>query len=120
MKILIVDDSRVMRQMVARGLRQAGYAGHDMVEAADGLAGLRACIEHSPHLVLSDWSMPQMTGLELLTAVRARGERVPFAFITWERSTDVVARAEAAGAMAVIPKPFTADVLHDVLLPVLG
>lgn len=120
MKILIVDDSRVMRQIVTRSLRQAGYAGHHLVEASDGAEGLRAFARHRPDLVLSDWSMPGMSGLELLTSLRARGERVPFLFVTWERSADVLARADAAGALGVAPKPFTPDVLRDALRPVLG
>ena len=120
MKILIVDDSRVMRQIVTRALRQAGFTGHELVEATDGLGGLRAFNAEAPELILSDWSMPEMNGLELLTALRARGENVPFAFVTWERSTEVLARAEAAGAMAVIPKPFTAEAMRSVLHPVLG
>ena len=120
MKILIVDDSRVMRQIVTRSLRQAGFAGHDLVEAGDGPEGLRAFVLHNPDLVLSDWAMPEMSGLAMLTALRSRGEDVPFLFVTWERSPDVLSRAEAAGALGVVPKPFTADTLREALLPVLG
>jgi two-component system chemotaxis response regulator CheY len=120
MKILIVDDSRVMRQIVTRSLRQAGYTGHELVEAADGVEGLRAFALHDPELVLSDWAMPAMTGLEMLTALRARGDEVPFLFVTWERSPDVLSCAQAAGALGVVPKPFTADTLREALRPVLG
>ncbi|MDX6325121.1 MAG: two-component system, chemotaxis family, chemotaxis protein CheY [Nocardioidaceae bacterium] len=120
MKILIVDDSRVMRQIVVRSLRQAGHTGHELVEAGDGVEGLRAYAAHSPELVLSDWAMPEMSGLELLTALRSRGDDVPFLFVTWERSAEVLNRAEAAGALGVVPKPFTADLLREALRPVLG
>ena len=120
MKILIVDDSRVMRQIVTRSLRQAGYAGHELVEAGNGVEGLRAFVLHNPELVLSDWAMPEMSGLEMLTAVRSRGDDVPFLFVTWEQSPDVLALAAAAGALGVLPKPFTADTLREALQPVLG
>jgi two-component system, chemotaxis family, chemotaxis protein CheY len=120
MKILVVDDSRVMRQIVARSLRQAGYAGHEVVEAADGVEGLRAYDAQDPGLVLSDWTMPTMSGLEMLTALRARGEDVPCVFVTWERSPEVLSQAEAAGALGVVPKPFSADLLREALRPVLG
>jgi two-component system chemotaxis response regulator CheY len=120
MKILVVDDSRVMRQIVTRSLRQAGYAGHEVVEAADGVDGLRAFVLHDPELVLADWSMPQMSGLEMLTALRSRGDDVPFLFVTWERSDEVLSAAEAAGALGVVPKPFTTEALREALRPVLG
>jgi two-component system chemotaxis response regulator CheY len=120
MKILIVDDSRVMRQIVTRSLRQAGYTGHEVVEAVDGAEGLRACVRHGPGLVLADWTMPAMSGLEMLTALRARGDAVPCLFLTWERFPDVLSRAEAAGALGVVPKPFTSELLRDALRPVLG
>ncbi len=120
MKILIVDDSRVMRQIVSRTLRQAGYTGHDLVEAANGVEGLAAVTEHNPELVLSDWNMPEMSGIDMLAALRARGERVPFAFVTSEGSQTMVERAEAAGAMFVISKPFTAEGFREKLEPVLG
>ena len=120
MKILIVDDSRVMRQIVTRTLRQAGFTGHELVEAGNGVEGLAAVAEHAPQLVLSDWNMPEMNGIDLLGALRARGERVPFAFVTSEGSPDMVDRAQAAGAMFVITKPFTAESFREKLEPVIG
>ena len=120
MKILIVDDSRVMRQIVTRTLRQAGFEGHELVEAANGLEGLAAVTSHDPQLVLSDWNMPEMNGIDMLSALRARGQHVPFAFITSEGSAEMVDRAEAAGAMFVITKPFTPESFREKLQPVLG
>lgn len=119
-KILVVDDSRVMRQILTRSLRQAGYTGHELVEAGDGAEGLRAFVLHNPDLVLSDWAMPEMSGIEMVRALRSRGDEVPFLFVTWERSPDVLSRAEAAGALGVVPKPFTPDTLREALRPVLG
>lgn len=120
MKILIVDDSRVMRQIVTRTLRQAGFTGHELVEAGNGVEGLQAVAEHSPQLVLSDWNMPEMNGIDMLTTLRSQGQQVPFAFVTSEGSPEMVTRAEAAGAMFVITKPFTPEGFREKLEPVLG
>jgi two-component system chemotaxis response regulator CheY len=120
MKILIADDSRVMRAIVTRTLRQAGYAGHDLVEAGDGAEALALVRSEGPDLVLSDWNMPQMTGIELLQALRAGGTDVPFGFVTSEGSQEMRDRASAAGALFLIAKPFTAETFRDALDPVLS
>ncbi|MGN6088800.1 MAG: response regulator [Actinomycetes bacterium] len=120
MKIVVADDSRVMRQIVIRTLRQAGYSGHDVVEAEHGRQALELVQSEQPDLVLSDWNMPEMTGIELLRTLRASGSQVPFGFVTSEGSSDMRAQAESAGAMFLIAKPFTADAFADVLDPVLG
>jgi two-component system chemotaxis response regulator CheY len=119
MKILIVDDSRVMRQIVVRTLRQAGLDGHDVVEAENGKLGFDAVLEHRPDLVLSDWNMPEMTGIEMLHALRANGQDVPFGFVTSEGSPEMVDKAHAGGAMFVITKPFTPEGFREALEPVL-
>jgi two-component system chemotaxis response regulator CheY len=119
-RILVVDDSRVMRQIVARTLRQAGFAGHDVVEAANGVEGLTAAARENPDLVLSDWNMPEMDGFEMLTALRARGDVTPFGFVAPKGSSEMVSRAEAAGALFFISKPFTVGVFREKLRPVLG
>jgi len=83
-KILVADDSRVMRQIVIRTLRQAGYDDHDIVEAEDGRDAYDKVQAENPDLVLSDWNMPNMTGLECLQALRSAGSGVPFGFVTSE------------------------------------
>ena len=120
MKILIADDSRVMRQIVTRTLRQAGFDGHDLVEASDGQEALDKALAEKPDLVLSDWNMPQLTGVEVLRQLRANGVQVPFGFITSEGSPEMRKVAEAAGALFLVTKPFTADTFRDVLDPILG
>jgi two-component system chemotaxis response regulator CheY len=120
MKILVTDDSRVMRQIVVRTLRQAGFDGHDIIEATDGQDGLTKVHEESPDLVLSDWNMPEVSGLEFLQRLRAGGNNVPFGFVTSEGSPDMREKAEAAGAMFLIAKPFTAETFTEALQPVLG
>ena len=109
MKILIVDDSKAMRMIVTRTLRQAGYGDHVFVEAVDGSDGLAKVASESPDLVLSDWNMPEMTGIELLKALRADCNHVKFGFVTSEGTASMRNMADENGALFLIAKPFTAD-----------
>lgn len=120
MKILVADDSRVMRQIVIRTLRQAGHGGHDIVEAANGRECLELVAEQRPDLVLSDWNMPEMNGIDCLDALRAQGSTVPFGFVTSEGSEEMRARAAASGALFLIAKPFTPETFADALAGVLA
>ena len=115
MKILVTDDSRVMRQIVIRTLRQAGYDDHDIVEAVDGRDAFDKVGSEKPDLVLSDWNMPEMTGIECLEALRASGSQVPFGFVTSEGSPEMRDKAANAGALFLIAKPFTEDTFRDAL-----
>ena len=119
MKILIADDSRVMRSIVLRTLRQAGFEGHDYIEAVDGVDALAKINGQTPDLVLSDWNMPNKTGIELLRELRASGNAVPFGFVTSEGSDDMRAVAERAGALFVIAKPFTPESFEAALAGVI-
>lgn len=119
MKILITDDSKVMRQIVARTLRQAGFDGHDIVEAVDGSDAFDKVQSEQPDLVLSDWNMPRMTGIELLDKLRATGSSVRFGFVTSEGSPEMRARAESSGAAFLIAKPFTPEAFREALGSVL-
>ena len=120
MKILIADDSRVMRQIVTRTLRQAGFGDHDLVEAADGKQALEMTTAESPDLVISDWNMPELTGVEVLQKLRASGNNVKFGFVTSECTAEMQQQAESAGAAFFIIKPFTAERFDEVLSPILG
>ncbi len=120
MKILVADDSRVKRQIVIRTLRQAGYDGHTVVEAEDGRDALEKVTAEQPDLVLSDWNMPEMTGIECLRALRAAGSQVPFGFVTSEGSEEMRDIASSAGALFLIAKPFTPEAFDAALAPVLG
>jgi two-component system chemotaxis response regulator CheY len=73
----------------------------------------------APDLVLSDWNMPNMTGIELLDRLRSSGSAVQFGFVTSEGSPEMRERAEASGALFLIAKPFTADAFRDALDPIL-
>ena len=115
MRVLIVDDSKAMRMIVARELRSAGFAELLITEAASGMDAIAAMKDFDPELVLSDWNMPGMTGLDFLNALRGDGCTVPFAFITTEASAEMRTAAADAGAFSFITKPFTADDLRDAL-----
>ena len=115
MKILVVDDSKAMRMIVRRSLRQAGFGNCEVAEAADGKLALDAIRAAPPDLVLSDWNMPEMSGIELLEELRREGRDVRFGFVTTEGTPDMRARAMEAGALFLLAKPFTADDLRDTL-----
>lgn len=112
--VMIVDDSRVMRQLVRRSIRQGGYKPKNILEAesgADALAQLRAGAQ--PQLVLSDWNMPEMNGIDLLRAMKAEEIEIPLGFVTSESTPEMRATAMSAGAVFLLTKPFTAaDVRH--------
>jgi two-component system chemotaxis response regulator CheY len=104
-----------MRQIVIRTLRQAGYDDHDIIQAEDGAECLAMVGSERPDLVLSDWNMPNMTGIECLEALRASGSQVPFGFVTSEGSPEMRDKAANAGALFLIAKPFTEDTFRDAL-----
>ena len=120
MKILVTDDSRVMRQIVIRTLRQAGYDDHDIIQAGDGREALQLVGSEKPDLVLSDWNMPEMSGIECLEALRASGSQVPFGFVTSEGSPEMREKAASAGALFLIAKPFTEETFREALDGVLA
>ena len=109
MAILVVDDSRAMRMIVRRELRKAGY--DEVVEADNGAVALQTLKGGGVELVLSDWNMPDMNGIELLTALRSEDNAVAFGFVTSEAGDDIRLRAFEVGADFVVTKPFTGDEL---------
>lgn len=112
-KILVVDDFATMRKVVRNLLKQGGY--DDIVEAEDGVMALKALKSQKIDFVVSDWNMPNMSGLELLKAVRADPElaKTPFLMVTAEALQDNVVAAVKAGVNNYIVKPFTAEVLNE-------
>ena len=117
MKIMIVDDSIAMRMIVKKTLRQAGFEGHEISEAEDGVKALAAIRSGAPDLVLSDWNMPNMTGIELLEKLAGEGVRVRFGFVTTEATAEMRTRATSAGAQFLISKPFTPESFRETLGP---
>lgn len=115
MRVLVADDSKAMRMIVIRTLRQSGVTIDDIREAVDGADALAAVPEYGPDLILSDWNMPNMTGIEFLTSLRDRGDTTPFGFVTSESNPEMRERALAAGASFLLTKPFDGDRFADVI-----
>lgn len=115
MKVLIVDDSKAMRMIVKRTLRQADIEAEDIEEAGDGSEALPLIASWLPDLVLCDWNMPQMNGIDLLRTLRSQGNRVRFGFVTSEGTADMRQMAADEGAEFLIAKPFDGDTFKDVI-----
>ncbi|MFA9446392.1 response regulator [Egicoccus sp. AB-alg6-2] len=116
MKILVVDDSKAMRAIVKRAL--AGLdrvAGAQIIEAADGREAFGTVQAEHPDLVLSDWNMPEMTGIELLQALNEAGVSVTFGFVTSESTPEMHELAKANGAKFLVSKPFTPESIDQAL-----
>jgi two-component system chemotaxis response regulator CheY len=114
MKILVVDDFPTMRRIVKTLMRQNGYT--NFVEAEDGQLGFKM-LESTPDIefVISDWNMPNMTGLEFLKAVRAdaRFKHLPFLMVTAEAEKENIIEAVKSGVSNYIVKPFTGATLAE-------
>jgi len=117
MNVLVVDDSAAMRMMVIRTLKAAGFGGHDISQATDGAEALEQIRAAAPDIVLADWNMPNMTGMELLNAVVDEGISVKFGFITTEQTPEMREKARQAGAQFLISKPFTPESFQEQLEP---
>jgi len=118
---LIVDDSAVMRKIVARALRQAGLDTLIVHEAGNGHEGLEVLKVQTVDLILSDINMPSMDGLEFVRQISALNlaPGVPVVMITTESSEEHVKEAIQAGARGYIRKPFTAEQVKQRVLPLL-
>jgi two-component system, chemotaxis family, chemotaxis protein CheY len=120
MDILLVDDSKTMRGIVQRAIRQAGFRGLTVSEAENGVQALEKLRVEQPKLILSDWNMPEMSGIDFLVQVRASANKVPFGFITSEASAAIKELAMNSGASFLITKPFSPEAIQEALSPILG
>ncbi|HEY8585921.1 MAG TPA: chemotaxis response regulator CheY [Rhodanobacter sp.] len=117
MKILVVDDFSTMRRIVRNLLVELGFSGPLIQEADDGESAL-ALLRSTPFdLVVTDWNMPNMTGIELLRAIRAEAslKGLPVLMVTAENNRDQIIAAAQAGVNGYIVKPFTAITLKEKL-----
>lgn len=110
-KILVVDDFSTMRRIVKNILRQLDF--NNIVEADDGSTALDILQKEKIDMIVSDWNMPKMTGLELLKAVRADDalKDIPFLMVTAEAQQENIIEAVKSGVSNYIVKPFTAETL---------
>lgn len=117
-KVLVVDDSRSMRTMIAMTLRQAGY---EVDEAENGKEGLEKASSGHYKLIMTDINMPIMTGIEMISSVRQLPSHrlTPILCLTTESGEDMKAKGKAAGATGWIVKPFTPEKLVSTVQRVL-
>ncbi|MDE1152034.1 MAG: response regulator [Micavibrio sp.] len=120
MQVLLVDDSKTMRMLVQRAIRQAGFSGFTFIEAENGADALNKLAAHQPQLILSDWNMPEMSGIDFLRHVRSSSNATPFGFITSEGSNEIYEAAMKEGAQFLITKPFTPEDVRSSLRNVFG
>lgn len=120
MKILIVDDYKTMLRIIRNLLKQIGF--ENVEEATDGTAALQKLREEEFKLVISDWNMEPMTGIQLLRELREDTalKKIPFIMVTAESKTENVVIAKEAGVSNYIVKPFNAATLKSKLVGVLG
>lgn len=113
MKVLVVDDFSTMRRIVKNILRQLGFS--NILEADDGTTAVGILEREKVDLIVSDWNMPQMTGIELLRHVRSTDEikDTPFLMVTAEAQQENIIEAVKAKVSNYIVKPFTADTLNE-------
>lgn len=112
--VLVVDDMRTMRKIVMKNLKEIGFS--TFVEAEDGIKAWEAVSsgEHGIGLIISDWNMPNCSGLDFLKRVRAdsRYQGLPFVLLTAESEVEQVKEALQAGVDSYIVKPFSKDILE--------
>ena len=120
LKILIVDDYKTMLRIVRNLLKQLGFSNVD--EATDGSMALQMCRTSDYGLVISDWNMEPMTGLQFLKELRAddKLKGTPFIMVTAESKTENVIAAKQAGVNNYIVKPFNAETLKKKMIAVIG
>lgn len=117
-KVLLVDDSAVMRKIIQRNIKETGMIVDEFIEAGDGKQALdKVNDDGALDLILLDWNMPNMSGIEFVKALRSLNlpNRIPVVMVTTEGSEAKVSEAKESGADGYLTKPFTADQLRDTL-----
>ena len=117
MRILIVDDSSTMRRIIGNVVMQLGFAKDDFDEAEDGVKAWKLLSESHYDVILTDWNMPNMNGLDLVKKTRGEGahQKTPIIMITTEGGKGEVITALKAGVNNYIVKPFNAEILKEKL-----
>lgn len=120
MKVLVVDDFATMRRILRNILKQIGFK--NIIEADDGKSALKELKKEKVDLILCDWNMPEMSGIELLKNIRSDNELkgIPFVMVTAESQKDNIVDAVKSGVSNYIVKPFTAETIAEKLNKVFG
>ncbi len=118
MNVLVVDDFATMRRIIKNVLKQIGFT--KILEADDGTTALAVLKKNEVDLIICDWNMPKMNGLDLLKKVRGEEstKTIPFLMVTAEAQKDNVLQAVQAGVSNYVVKPFTADAIKEKLTQV--
>ena len=119
-RALVIDDSKVMRNMVKESLRKTQLAEFEFDEAEDGNEGLKKFNPKSTDIIFVDWNMPNMSGIDFVRKIRSSYKQcnVPIVMVTSEKSMGKIEEAlDKAGANAYITKPFTVDYMQRKLTP---
>ena len=113
MRFLIVDDSNTMRRIIINTLKKAGY--EDCAEAANGREGMEKLAAEPADLVITDWNMPEMSGIEFIRAIRANAttKNLPVLMVTTNAAKDDIVEAIGAGINSYVVKPFTAETIKE-------
>ena len=116
-KVLLVDDSAVMRKIIQRNIKESGLIVNEFIEAGDGAQALEKVSANELDLILCDWNMPNMSGIEFVKTLRSLNlpQIIPVVMVTTEGSDSKKLEAKESGANDYITKPFTADQLRDTL-----
>lgn len=119
-KVLVVDDSAIMRKVIISALGAMNIAIDDVTQAEDGVQAVKAASENQFDIILMDWNMPNMLGIDAVKALREKGNKTPILMVTTEGEKSNVVKAIQAGANNYLVKPFNAEDLRDRLSQMLS
>ncbi len=116
-KILVIDDSAVMRKIIKKNIKDAGLVVDEFADAGDGKQALDVVSHDNIDLILCDWNMPNMSGIEFIRTLRSLNlpKKIPVIMVTTEGSDSKKSEAKDSGADGYLTKPFTPDQLRDAL-----
>ncbi|HCY87828.1 MAG TPA: response regulator [Desulfobacteraceae bacterium] len=120
--IMVVDDSLPMRGVLKKTLRAAGYGASEFLEAENGNHALEVMGQHPVDIVITDFNMPRMNGLELIRAMKANAllRKIPVIVVSTEGSLEKVTEIIDEGAAGYVKKPFSPEQIRDLLIELLG
>lgn len=120
MRILIVDDSSTMRRIIINTLNKIGF--RDLVEASNGREGIDRLANGDIEMIITDWNMPEMSGIDFIRHVRRQEEstKLPVLMVTTNAAKDDIVQALQAGVNNYVIKPFTPETLREKIDVVLG